>query len=714
MKKKLLALMLALVLCGGLLPLSASADTLFPDVREGAWYYEDVYYAVGLGLVNGKVTDGQTFYEPDSYVTVAEVIKLAACMHQLATQGHVSLKNGPSVWYSTYEAYAVNNGILYAPYAAASEYNRYASRMEFMSIFARALPQERLQPRNLVTQNSIPDLAEQDIGGQAVYALYRAGVVQGDANHYANPEDNIKRSEVAAIVARMMDESRRLSFTMTSAPARSGYEDESLAEFRAELNRFGVVCGVAYLGFVEDWDDVRHTFFGAEGWNYARTYPFLTSIDMHHWVDNEGYELYAVVPADPNASVAVYDSYMGQRGELLYQSAYGDPILLKGNISEIYSNLEFVITDSMGRNVDWDLQLSGQDGSLVMPMNASAMYNFTLDRDAFLEPQPTGDAGAYVGSWEDSWSGRATMTVSAMGNNQYDIFVRWGNGASSTYFWSLLGEYEPELGVMNYTGIEFEVTFDNPDIPACRIVDAACEGRLWMDADGAIRWSYDEDCAFRVSGGVWEAPDYARISTAEGYAYLNESTRGDYALWLAIPNGTLVGVDFYGDTWSYVYFGDYEGYVLTSQLTRVGAPVSYAVSGVELPFDGTWRYFPGFVSAYGQEVDVQMDITGFRDAVTMDVYQAGTGNALAMYGGRLEQWALDEDGWLGSLDLFLVLPEDGTPEEIHALVEITWLENAASQPYEMTLTLQAGDQLISGLLTDTMVFSHLVYTETPR
>lgn len=389
MKKRILALLLTLVLCLGLLPVSALADDWFVDVPQNAWYYEDVRYAVSLGLVNGKTT---TTYEPDSYITVAEVVKLAACMHQLATQGHVSLQNGPTVWYSTYEAYAINNGILYQSYAAASEYQRYATRMEFMSIFARALPEEDLEPINEVVDNAIPDQPILEIGGEAIYKLYRAGVVQGDANHYANPEENIKRSEVAAIVARMMDITKRISFSMTTVSGNGVlYDDDgSFANFRSLLNAFGVVCGVAYLGYVEDWSDVRYNFFNEEGWIYAKAYPFLTAIDMSHWVSNDGNELYAIVPADPNATVQVYDCFMGEKGNLLYQSNTGAPILVKGNISEIYSNLNFVITDSQGGNVDYELQLSGMDGSLMMPADPSAMYNFTLNMDDFLEPQPLG------------------------------------------------------------------------------------------------------------------------------------------------------------------------------------------------------------------------------------------------------------------------------------------------------------------------------------
>jgi hypothetical protein len=49
----------------------------------------------------------------------------------------------------------------------------------------------------------------------AIYKLYRAGIVQGvDAAHNCNPSANIKRSEVAAILIRMMDPAKRVKFDM--------------------------------------------------------------------------------------------------------------------------------------------------------------------------------------------------------------------------------------------------------------------------------------------------------------------------------------------------------------------------------------------------------------------------------------------------------------------------------------------------------------------
>ena len=58
--------------------------------------------------------------------------------------------------------------------------------------------------------------------------MYRAGILTGaDALHNCKPEDNIKRSEVAAIISRMMNDGKRVKFDM---PGNSGKEDSEITE----------------------------------------------------------------------------------------------------------------------------------------------------------------------------------------------------------------------------------------------------------------------------------------------------------------------------------------------------------------------------------------------------------------------------------------------------------------------------------------------------
>ncbi|MCF0151398.1 MAG: S-layer homology domain-containing protein, partial [Firmicutes bacterium] len=70
-------------------------------------------------------------------------------------------------------------------------------------------------PINNVPDGSIPDVPMDHPQAKAIYKLYRAGILEGSGDqHLCNPNANIKRSEVAAILTRMMDPNARRHFEM--------------------------------------------------------------------------------------------------------------------------------------------------------------------------------------------------------------------------------------------------------------------------------------------------------------------------------------------------------------------------------------------------------------------------------------------------------------------------------------------------------------------
>lgn len=209
MKKKLLVLLLCAWMCTG--ALSVSAKTAFTDVPADAWYASDVENAVSSGLINGK---SDTQFAPEEYLTAAEAVKLAACLHQYAAEGRVTLKPG-TLWYRTYVEYAWKNRVL----DGALIWDQPADRRTFMKLFAHALPEDALPEVNTVVDNAIPDLSSVSDGAEEVYALYRAGILRGsDAQSSCKPDDPIRRSEAAAILTRMLDPSARLRFTLDTVP----------------------------------------------------------------------------------------------------------------------------------------------------------------------------------------------------------------------------------------------------------------------------------------------------------------------------------------------------------------------------------------------------------------------------------------------------------------------------------------------------------------
>ena len=249
MKKRILTLTLTALLLAGLFPPGISAAAFpFEDVPEDAWYYEDVKNAVDDGLINGKSASA---FCPDDDLTYAEAVKLAACMHEVAEAGSVSLKNGDP-WYRPYADYAKEKGIITREY----DWNAPATRSGYIEIFAHALPDSLLAPLNEVPDGSISDVPADHPRAAEIYKLYRAGILEGSdgalnggwEKRLCKPGDSIKRSEVAAILTRMTRPETRKLFSMTEYTAQyirtDGYRDGEvypkafLITDAEELNRY--------------------------------------------------------------------------------------------------------------------------------------------------------------------------------------------------------------------------------------------------------------------------------------------------------------------------------------------------------------------------------------------------------------------------------------------------------------------------------------------
>ncbi len=183
----------------------------FVDVPVSAWYADAVRDAWANGLIDGV---NATHFEPDGSLTVAQAIKLAAALHQRIENGTVTLKNG-SPWYRSYLEYAVEHGVIeesYLGYSAAA-LNAPVQRAEFAHIlYGAAKPYAAI---NEIGANALPDVKTGDRYADEIYALYRAGVLNGsDRSATFYPTSLIRRSEAAAILIRAFDEEARKTLTL--------------------------------------------------------------------------------------------------------------------------------------------------------------------------------------------------------------------------------------------------------------------------------------------------------------------------------------------------------------------------------------------------------------------------------------------------------------------------------------------------------------------
>ncbi|MDR2502498.1 MAG: trypsin-like peptidase domain-containing protein, partial [Oscillospiraceae bacterium] len=187
----------------------------FPDVSSGSWYYKAVVGGYEYGYFDGTV--GGKF-NPGGNITVAELVKVAALLRSAYYNDNAQFPAGDT-WYRPYTDYAVKNGIITDGEFASLTAR--ATRADAAKIIAAALPEEAYAPINGVPDNSIPDIGMGYTYSDAVYLLYRAGILAGkDGAGRFYPNYSVTRAEAAAMVLRMAEVSARVK-----TPERTTGED---------------------------------------------------------------------------------------------------------------------------------------------------------------------------------------------------------------------------------------------------------------------------------------------------------------------------------------------------------------------------------------------------------------------------------------------------------------------------------------------------------
>ncbi len=182
------------------------ADGCFTDVTDSAWYADEVAAVYSAGLMNGT---GDSTFSPQAEVSVAQAITLSARLNAAFYKKTIPQKDGN--WYDAYVEYARQQGFLKD--GDFDDYTRTITRIEFVCLVSDCLPDEYYNPINIV--DKIPDVASNDAAFSDVLKLYNAGVIMGN-DEFGNflPQNSLKRSEIAAIINRVADPSKRISKTL--------------------------------------------------------------------------------------------------------------------------------------------------------------------------------------------------------------------------------------------------------------------------------------------------------------------------------------------------------------------------------------------------------------------------------------------------------------------------------------------------------------------
>lgn len=179
-------------------------DNPFEDVSPDSWYYTYVQMANNLGIMVGK---SDTLFDPNAGMTLAEAATIAARIREEQYHEHTSFEPEGEHWYDVYVNYCYRNGIIERE--ISFDWDKKATRAEMAYLFSRCDMTDYYI--NEVPITDIPDVSSKTAYSHEILDLYNKGVAVGSDEHLTfYPEAGVKRCEVAAIVARIMDNSMRI------------------------------------------------------------------------------------------------------------------------------------------------------------------------------------------------------------------------------------------------------------------------------------------------------------------------------------------------------------------------------------------------------------------------------------------------------------------------------------------------------------------------
>ena len=156
-------------------------------------------------------------------------------------------------------------------------------------------------------------------------------------------------------------------------------DSAALSALRQEAAEANCPCAVAYLNFSFDAADFPNIPDAL-----TKACPFLADAVC---VDADGDDIYAIVPADPEAAVTVFSNdplAQVNTPTILAAAERGDAVLLRCNVSDIMSNVLVRVTNGNETAFEFSPFLSLKDGRLGTP----GVYDFTDYPDGMPDAEP--------------------------------------------------------------------------------------------------------------------------------------------------------------------------------------------------------------------------------------------------------------------------------------------------------------------------------------
>lgn len=210
--RRVLAMLIAFVMLLSLVPATVAAELPFTDVPTGSWYYDSVSYAYENELMVG-MTD--TTFAPNGTVTRAMAV---AVLYRLdgepETDAKLPFADVPeNAYYADAVKWGVENGIVAGMSETTFAPNSSVTREQLAAFVYRYAKYADKDLTTTADLAAFPDV--DDVKYYALDALEWAvgtGIIYGiesGKESYLAPEDNTTRAQLAAILMRVAENTRR-------------------------------------------------------------------------------------------------------------------------------------------------------------------------------------------------------------------------------------------------------------------------------------------------------------------------------------------------------------------------------------------------------------------------------------------------------------------------------------------------------------------------
>ena len=253
-RKWLICLLTASILFP-LLPKATAAATEFTDI-QGHWAYDSIQKMTERGVFQGETP---TLFAPEHTVTRAMYVTMLARYDGYNPSAYTTskFKDVPAdSWYGPAVAWASQHGIVsgvsptsFAPDRPITREDLAVITVNYANYAWKILP--RTRPGKLFSDSSRCANYSLD----AIYTLYRAGIINGMPDGSFRPKGNATRAECAAILSTYMDTWSRAYLSSEKVPlvAHSG------CSLTAPENTMPAYQAAADLGYGAVETDIRFT-----------------------------------------------------------------------------------------------------------------------------------------------------------------------------------------------------------------------------------------------------------------------------------------------------------------------------------------------------------------------------------------------------------------------------------------------------------------------